>query len=65
MSEEKPTCVFNEAAGDILLNLSSVVVRRKGAYLNYRKTIQYKCHRCQQVHSRHQFIWAKQEQSLR
>lgn len=56
-------CVFNEAAGDILLNLSSTVVRRRGEYLNYRKTIQYKCEKCDQVHTRHRFLWAKQEHS--
>lgn len=61
MSEEKPTCVFNEAAGDILLNLNSVVTKRTETHVAYRKTIQYKCVRCDQVHTRHRFLWAKRE----
>lgn len=63
MTEKEPRCVFNEAAGDILLNMSSVVTKRREHMLAYRKTIQYKCKKCSQIHTRHHFIWAKPERA--
>ena len=45
------------------MNMSSVVTKRWEHMLAYRKTIQYKCKKCSQIHTRHHFIWAKPERA--